>query len=719
MQVVAVKVKPKEEAFDQEPILRRDVHFGEMALEASIAGFAERYGRGRTSHTVHVWWARRPHSAMRALVFAALAKCDAAQGVRMASHLAAGDDPTGDVLSEAQACVRSGYAAPPRVLDMFGGGGTIPYEAALLGAQADALDLNELSVFVQKTNLVMSQKAFAASNKKAVLKQVERSGNRVLETLKANTRDLYPDRVGQVSGHEAFGYFWTYSMQCENCAHSFFLSKRPWLSLKKGRRLGFAPEPSDARRMTIKEIGEHEEVHSNWVGRNGTVKCPKCDTLHKGISIKKATEELVAIGYKIKGGKTFELASDRKPATRHLQKRKADLYKKIGVVESDTEFPRWSGIVNPSLYGIERHVDIFNPRQTIVVLELVSALRDEYKILREKIAPEVASYVVAVLSALVDQVVDWNSRLSMWIAQNEQVGRGFCGPGLSMLWDYVETDQLGNGPANLWDKLSRIVEGVSQTPKFAVIPSVQRGCAQELPYPDETFDAIVTDPPYYDNMYYNVLADSFYIWKRMIFHDDSTLDFAHKRTTESGELVASAFRQGGSENAHSWYCEQLTRTLKEAHRVLRTDGILAFVYGHSSFRGWEAVVSAFRAAHLIVDGVEPLSIERKQRPRAMTSEAVNTCLVLVARKGGVLTASLTGKDLTSLVNRHYAVTGKTLGAAGWQPADVGMAVFAKVVGALANAKGSTDHSDRDILQMAERAINKLIPEFRLQNRKSL
>ncbi|CFM01322.1 DNA methylase [Bordetella pertussis] len=40
--------------------------------EASLAGKAERYGRGETPHTIHVWWARRPHSAMRALVYAAL-----------------------------------------------------------------------------------------------------------------------------------------------------------------------------------------------------------------------------------------------------------------------------------------------------------------------------------------------------------------------------------------------------------------------------------------------------------------------------------------------------------------------------------------------------------------------------------------------------------------------------------------------------------------------
>src|SRR5882724_13098880 len=53
---------------------KRLIDAGMLHYEASLAGFAERYGRGETSHTIHVWWARRPHSAMRALVFASLCK---------------------------------------------------------------------------------------------------------------------------------------------------------------------------------------------------------------------------------------------------------------------------------------------------------------------------------------------------------------------------------------------------------------------------------------------------------------------------------------------------------------------------------------------------------------------------------------------------------------------------------------------------------------------
>lgn len=42
------------------------------------------------------------------------------------------------------------------------------------------------------------------------------------------------------------------------------------------------------------------------------------------------------------------------------------------------------------------------------------------------------------------------------------------------------------------------------------LPQVRQGSATELPYPDDFFDAVLTDPPYYDNVPYADLSDFFY-----------------------------------------------------------------------------------------------------------------------------------------------------------------------------------------------------------------
>jgi putative DNA methylase len=331
---------------------------------------------------------------------------------------------------------------------------------------------------------------------------------------------------------------------------------------------------------------------------------------------------------------------------------------------------------------------------------------------------EIARYVIATLSAFIDQLVDWNCRLSMWISQNEQVGRAFCGPGVPMLWDYVETDPLLSGPANLWDKLDRIVAGVCATPRFGKRPTVCQGRAQSLPFAADAFDAVITDPPYYDNVYYNVLADFFYAWKRPLLENLCPELFRDQQCGETAELVASQFRQG--ENAHQWYCAQLTQCLQEVTRVLKPDGVLSFVFAHSSLAAWDAIVQSFRRSGLILTSAEPLSIERRQRPRAMTSEAVNTCIVLVGRKSLSQSSSIDIATVEESVRTRAGAITKRLEECGWHAEDIGMAIFAQGVVAIANARSVTGiESDADALQRLGGMVSSLAPGFKLQVRQSL
>jgi putative DNA methylase len=384
-----------------------------------------------------------------------------------------------------------------------------------------------------------------------------------------------------------------------------------------------------------------------------------------------------------------------------------------------SKLPRWSGIVNPSLYGIESHADLLNKRQTASCLTLIQGLDEQFANLCKAHGRDVALFVVGVLSAFIDQIIDWNSRLSMWIPQNEQVGRALCGPGISMLWDYAETDPFVEGPANLWDKLKRIVSAVESVPIFENVPEISVGSAQDLDLPDNSVDAIVTDPPYYDNIFYNILSDCIYSWKRLLFSEKHPTLFGADKTSEDDELVSSKVRQGSSVAAHEWYCAELTKALSEFARVLKNDGIISFVYGHSSLLGWEAIVRGFKASGLHIETVEPLSIERRQRPRAMTSDAVNTCIVIVARKRLHALTTTSMDEFRRLFLSRTSGLAENLIKAGWLEADVGMALFANAVGILATCSSVAGVKDLDILRQMALEIQTGLPSFEMQTRGSI
>ena len=366
------------------------------------------------------------------------------------------------------------------------------------------------------------------------------------------------------------------------------------------------------------------------------------------------------------------------------------------------------------------YADFLNKRQRLVLLYLIEELIDQFDLIASADV-DMAKFIIGALSSLIDQVVDWDCRLSMWIPQNEQVGRGFCGPSVAMLFDYAETDQVLDGPANLRDKLKRIVKGVKSFENCKGQITVKHAHAQQLPFESDFFDAIVTDPPYYDNIYYSILADFFYVWKKILLQRIEPELFKKQITDYNYELVASSKRVDEGQSAHEEYCKQLCMAFREAARVLKNDGVFTFVYSHSSVNGWEAVVRAYRQSEFFVSSVQPLSIERKGRPRAVLSQAVNTCVTIVARKSTDEKQPISLEAVLEKTQTYCDDFGKLLiEQSGWTQPDAGLAVIACTVGFLANTSGVNDAaSDTDALLAASKIVKKEFPEFTIKVRDSI
>jgi len=694
----------------------RLIDSGMLHYEASVAGFNERYRRGETSHTIHVWWARRPHSAMRSLVFSSLCKNTGEEAIDRMAKLAMTNNQ--EDLEKAKEMLVGPDGEKPKLLDMFGGGGTIPFESKKLGVDTYSIDANELSVFIQKCNMEYSENIIMEQ----AISLVRTTGEKVLEKLKEETDWLYPLR--QKHNEETFGYLWSYSKNCDNCGYKFYLIKRPWLSKKKGKKTGlYVVNNENEQGLEIGELDEILNYPFAWKKRSSDLSCPKCATKQSKLNLNECRDEILGLIKKSpQGGKLFQKIDEKAiPEIDEISAKETALLIDMGIQLPTSQLPKWSGIVNPAGYGMDTHSDFLNRRQRLLLIYLIKILRDEYSVLLKETKPEMAKFVIGVLSSLIDQVVDWNCRLSMWIPQNEQVGRAFCGPGIAMLWDYAETDQLLRGPANLWGKLERIIKGVQSFESSTGTVNIQKAHAQNLPFEDDFFDAIVTDPPYYDNIYYSILADFFYTWKKPLLEFIEPSLFEKEITDFEYELVASSIRNENAKLAHEKYCSELNSAFVQAARVLKPNGVFSFIYSHSSVNGWDAIINAYRNSPFIITSVQPLSIERKGRPRAVLSEAVNTCITFVARKD---IAEKKEESFESILDKMDVVIKKfglsLIEKSGWNEADAGMATFAYGVGYVANAKAiSGVIDDKDALIKLSQVVKEHFPSFSIKVRGSL
>lgn len=164
------------------------------------------------------------------------------------------------------------------------------------------------------------------------------------------------------------------------------------------------------------------------------------------------------------------------------------------------------------------------------------------------------------------------------------------------------------------------------------IPVITHASATSLPYPDNFFDAVFTDPPYYDNVNYAELSDFFYVWLKRALGDVYPELFSTPLTPKSEEIVANPVGQGNPESAKTFFEDRLKKAFKEIHRVLKPNGIATKVYAHKSTAGWETVINALLDSGLVVKGSWPLNTEMTSRLNAKESAALSSSIYIVARK---------------------------------------------------------------------------------------
>jgi adenine-specific DNA methylase len=145
--------------------------------------------------------------------------------------------------------------------------------------------------------------------------------------------------------------------------------------------------------------------------------------------------------------------------------------------------------------------------------------------------------------------------------------------------------------------------------------------------PSASIDAVITDPPYFNNINYSELSNFFYIWLRLLLQEEYSY-FKPEFVPHLEEIVEDSHAGKTALN----FEEGITEVFKECNRVLSKEGTLTFTYHHSSVKGWKAIFNAISSSNFAVKGVFPVRSETKFNPHIRNKKAISFDAIIHASK---------------------------------------------------------------------------------------
>ena len=628
---------------------------------------------------VHYWPARRPTTASRAAIYAALTPAPTSDDEReeaaaFVARLAA-YEPSDAVIVEASEQIRAMHdGQPPKVLDLFAGGGAIPLEAARLGCESHALDYSPVAHLIELCTLVYPQ-TFGGK----LADDFEHWSSVVLDRMREDVGDLYPaipmvaesddavasqmalfgdytsDLISSVREATLVACIWARTVPCRRpgCTAPVPLVRQAWLR-KKGGAVAAVPRIEDGNRLCWDIVSgkstDEVSLHTGQTGA-GQATCVACDTPAPTKHVKEMAttgrmgESLAAVvgafppkrSESKKRPKLFLAPSSTPPPDEDVCiSRLARVIQEASIAPLDEEMNTTdTTTVAGRGYGIALWRDLFTPRQLLVLFTLVKHIRQaRAEMLDEGMAEDRARALTTYFAMAFGRFVMAFNKFTRW-APRLQITMGALGDrqALKMVYDYSEINFLAETQGCLPFALDREAFCIRKLAKVQNPSIVTRGNAEKLYYDDETFDAVVTDPPYYSSIYYADLSAFFYVWLKRLVGDLYPEHFTLPAPPKRREAVAQPSQHGGdAKKATAHYQDMMQRSFAEARRVLKPGAPLVCVYAHRTTEGWATLISALVDAGLTVTEAWPLQTESRGRVNARGAAVLSDSIFFVARR---------------------------------------------------------------------------------------
>ena len=693
--------------------------------------------------TLHLWWARRPLAAARAVIWSSLVDDPSSHPekfpteeeqnrerqrlFRILEDLVVWENSNNErVLEAAKAeILKSTNGNPPELLDPFAGGGAIPLEAQRLGLKAHAHDLNPVAIMINKAMIEIPPRfaGMAPVNPEAQISHMEHIWSRA-QGLAEDVRyygewmkeeafkrigHLYPKvKVPrEQGGGEAtvIAWIWARTVKCPNpaCGCEMPLASSFVLSKKKGKEAWVKPIPDGKRvRFEVQSGKCPKEYESYKTGRGATFKCPCCGEVTLDEYVKQEGKnnrigsQLMAIAAEGKRGRIYCSPNEEHILTAQVEKPQDG---PAGMLPGN---PRW---FSPPAFGMDHYEDLFTPRQ-LTALTTFSALVAEAQLKAEAdaVAAGMAddhlplrngghgarAYGEAVgvyLAFAVDRMAMTGNSLVRWNSTGEKAQHCFGRQALPMLWDFAEPNFLGNATGSVDAAVFYSAD------PLRYLPTVTNNFVEQY---DARCDCglrdimVSTDPPYYDNIGYADLSDFFYVWLRQSLRDTYPELFSTMLVPKAEELIATPYRHDGSaEAAKDFFEDGMLSACKQMYLYAREDIPVTIYYAYkqsdsdadgTSSSGWETMLNAVVNAGFSITGTWPVRTEMATRQISQGTNALASSIVLVCRKRPADAPQATRRNLINLLRRELRPALKQLQDSNIAPVDLAQSAIGPGMG---------------------------------------
>jgi DNA modification methylase len=430
------------------------------------------------------------------------------------------------------------------ILDPFCGGGVTVVEGLRLGRKVIGVDINPLATFITRMEVIDVD----LDEIRVAFKQIE-------ESCRGEIEQLYTVQPDNGDTMIADWYEWSSCYECPHCRKRLVCSQ-------------------------AKKNGP------------GDYKCPSCGDRVITTDTDRVDEEIVRLAVRSRGGSKRKVIAASKTDQKLAHRINTDFGKMMaskGLSAPADVMPDSFELRRPYNQHCKQFTDFFTHRNLYAISLLFAATKKiEKESIRHLLLLNLTSLMLeASILAQIKSNTVVKPAAHYWISDLHAEGniwRMFASRfnhALLLGKKYWKDNLHGSiNFAKTWSEL------VGDGGDCLLI----NASSTKLTFPDESIDAIITDPPYGGNVMYTEMSNFWFVWLR------EELGFKSGLIDAAEEAVQSKSQNKGPLE----YRDLLYRVFKECHRVLKPHRWMVMTFHNREFKVWNSIHLAAHDAGFVL-----------------------------------------------------------------------------------------------------------------------